>query len=742
MPPIGVGSSNSTTILKTGEAKLWLLLVGVNEYLDTSLPSLRYPALDCQGLEKALFKATAGFPNKEVIVHHDFAAQPPSLERIRSSLQKIVSQSQPQDSILLYFSGHGVVEPNTQQAVLCFPETRKDDLLNSGLGMQELVQILGASSANQQLVCLDTCHSGDMNLLRQNGGNRDGSMPSTIANPTPQLMDVLRQRAAQSKGFCALLSCDKGQQSWEFPELGHGVFTYYLMQGLMGGAADADGFIEADGLYKYVYHKTVQYIDKLNHQVRLINQQKLNRGESKLHPEYPLQTPKRIVEGVGDLIVGFHQPIKAQSHKQRRALVIDGLSNRQTTADLSRLFAGAGGFEVDYFPQNGQNWSSVRGKIQEFTRWVGESETKSPSQLGAVKNTQTSLLYLRGYLEEIEDGEAWLIFGDGMRLSRSLLRQELRRAQKIQQIVIVDLVISDDSIPSLENWIEDLQSATEQGQCLIVAATLASESELFSKTLLESLATANPQAELSVAKWITALQKLILAKGIDLRVWLSGTQSVIDILPGNISTIFQDFDKQEVAEISEKKQENTTIPLPSVQLKKEETPEFRLPSVSGLDNRELQAKQIQFNLVPGSQQYTKLEQLLKQSIGPIAPTILEETVLQTATCQELVDKLAVYLSPGVQPQFAKRAMAILEESILPQAQLAKSATGFKIIDANFISKCERELVYFVGPIANFLIKEILQSQPQISSSEFASKLAKLIPDTKKAVEFERRILDK
>ena len=149
MPPIGVGSSNSTTILKTGEAKLWLLLVGVNEYLDTSLPSLRYPALDCQGLEKALFKATAGFPNKEVIVHHDFAAQPPSLERIRSSLQKIVSQSQPQDSILLYFSGHGVVEPNTQEAVLCFPETRKDDLLNTGLPMQELVQILGASSANQ-----------------------------------------------------------------------------------------------------------------------------------------------------------------------------------------------------------------------------------------------------------------------------------------------------------------------------------------------------------------------------------------------------------------------------------------------------------------------------------------------------------------------------------------------------------------------------------------------------------------
>ncbi len=738
MSPIGVGSSNSTTILKTGEAKLWLLLIGVNEYQDASLPSLRYPALDCQGLEKALINATAGFPNKEVIVHHDFAAQSASLERIRNSLQKIVSQSQSQDSILLYFSGHGVVEANTQQAVLCFPETRKDDLLNTGLGMQELVQVLGASSANQQLVCLDTCHSGDMNLLR-NGGNRDGSTPSALVNPTPQLVDVLRQRASQSKGFCALLSCDRGQQSWEFPELGHGVFTYYLMQGLLGEAADADGFIEADGLYKYVYHKTVQYIDKLNHQVRLINQQKLNRGESKLHPEYPLQTPKRIVEGVGDLIVGF-QPVKTQSHQRRRALVIDGLLNRQTTADLSRLFAGAGGFEVDYFPQKGQNWSGIRGKIQEFTRWVGESETKSSSQLGAVKNTRTSLIYLRGYIEEIEDGEAWLILGDGMRLSRSLLRQELRRTQKTQQIIIIDLVISDSSIPSLENWIEDLQFPTEHGQCLIIAATPASESELFSQTLLNSLVTANPQVELSIAKWITELQKLMLAKSIDLHVWLSGTQSVIDILPGNISSIFQDFHQLQVTEIKENTQENVTIPLSSLQLQKEETQEF--VTLASLDSLELQAKQTQLNLIPGSQEYTNLEQLFKQSIGPIAPTILEETITQIATFEELVNKLATYLLPTEQQKFVKGAMTILESINYPQVKLAKSAIGYEIIDADFISKCENEFAYLVGPIANFIIEEILQSQPKISSSQFVSKLAKLIPDNKKAIEFERRLLDK
>lgn len=558
MPPIGVGSSDSTTTLKTGEAKLWLLLVGVNEYQDKSLPSLRYPALDCQGLGEALSSATQGFPNKEVIVHHDFAAQPPTLQTIRGSLQKIVSQSQSQDSILLYFSGHGMLDPNTQQAFLCLADTHKDDLLSSGLGMQELVRILGASPANQQLVCLDTCHSGDMRLLGGNRGMARDANISTLPNPTTQMMDVLRQRAAQSKGFCALLSCDQGQQSWEFPELGHGVFTYYLMEGLLGGAADSHGLIEADGLYKYVYRQTVQYINKLNQQLRLVNQQKLNRGDSQLHPEYPVQTPKRIVEGVGELIVGFN-PAKAESYKQRRALVIDGLSRAKTT-DLSRLFAGAGGFEVE-FPQKGKSWSEIRGTIQGFTRWHGGSQTKSPT-LGAIKNAPTSLLYLRGEIEEIEDGEAWLILSDGMRLSRSWLRQELRRAQKTQQIIILDFMISDSSeATSVEDWIEDLQCETEYGQCFIAAATLAEKSELFSQTLLETLVAANPQAGLSIAKWIAELQTLSQAKGINLHVWLSDTQAVIDILPGNILTIFQDFQNLEVPEVKINKQEDDACVL-------------------------------------------------------------------------------------------------------------------------------------------------------------------------------------
>lgn len=88
MSPLGVGNSHSTNTLQTGEAKLWVLLVGINQYEDGGLPSLRYPAVDCQGLGEALFKATQGFPQKEVIVHHDFAEVKPTAKTVRQSLQR------------------------------------------------------------------------------------------------------------------------------------------------------------------------------------------------------------------------------------------------------------------------------------------------------------------------------------------------------------------------------------------------------------------------------------------------------------------------------------------------------------------------------------------------------------------------------------------------------------------------------------------------------------------------------
>ncbi|WP_017652542.1 eIF2A-related protein [Fortiea contorta] len=521
MCPRGVTTSRSTHSQQTTTAKLWLLLVGVNQYQDHQLPALRYSAVDCQVLAEALTTATqAQFPQKEVKIYHDLAPRSPLLATIRESLAEIAAVAQPIDTVLFYFSGHGMLESRTQEAFLCLADTQKDNLEATGLAVKELLSQLSKSGAQNQVVWLDACHSGGMTLR--------GTIAAPFLNPTSQLVEVLQRSAAKGKGFYALLSCDVNQQSWEFPELGHGVFTYYLMRGLQGGAADAQGVIFADGLYRYVYHQTLQYIDKTNQQLRLINQQKRGKGDTQLFGEYPLQTPKRIVEGVGELVLGSI-PVVTESYPPRTALVIDGLSGSQATLDFSQELVDAGMFELEYLPRPGQTTAAdVRGAIQKYLH-SGIKQKPGGEKPGTV------LLYLRGRLEETPSGETALLIAEDIWLSRSWIRQQLRRSQVAQQIIILDFPVISTAISALKDWVEELQLDSETAQCIIAATSSKNDSELFAATLINTLKSAAKSAGLSVAGWITQLQVQFAAQT-PLHFWLSGTQGVIEIIPATTGT--------------------------------------------------------------------------------------------------------------------------------------------------------------------------------------------------------------
>jgi WD40 repeat protein/uncharacterized caspase-like protein len=527
--PVAIRTSRSSQALETGNAKLWMLLVGINQYQDEQLTTLRYSAFDCQGLGNALMAATQAFPKKEAHIHHDFSEQPPHLSTVQASLEHIVTTAASQDTVLLYFSGHGVLEPSHQQAVLCLTDTYKDQLLETGLPLSELLRQLASCAAHQQIVWLDTCHSGDLTLR---GARGVAKLADALPNPTPQLVDLLRQRAAQSKGFYALLSCDQTQRSWEFPELGHGVFTYFLMRGLRGEAADAQGVIEADGLYKYVYYQTLQYVDKTNQQIRLVNQQRSSRSDQQLQSEFPLQTPKRIVEGIGELVLGVRSPSTPPKHP-RQALIIEGLANHQTTLELSKVLRSLGAFELEYLPRPGCDWENLRQIIQTFLACQPEDEHVLPAAAPPVarppQEGTTALLYLRGRLEETPEGEAWLVFGNGTRLNRSWLRQALRRSPITQQIIIFDC----PGATSLHHWVEDLH-ASERGLCLIAAAPPLSQPEQFTQTLLDTLNQVDLRVGLPAAAWIAQLQVNLADTGYPPLTWLSAAQGVIEVVPSRI----------------------------------------------------------------------------------------------------------------------------------------------------------------------------------------------------------------
>ncbi len=759
MPPVGVGASRFASALETGTAKLWVLLIGVNQYQDPTFPALKYAAIDCQGISKALAAATDPFPHKEFLIHNDLVEQTPSLARVEFSLRRLVAESQVQDTILIYFSGHGVVEPIEQQTVLCLSDTDRQHLLNTGLPIQVVLELLRHCAAHSQLLWLDACHSGNMRSLEQSpkmssGLEIDRHLRSTESggiqlNPSTQLLASLRQ-AVSNRGFYALLSCDEGQQSWEFPDLGHGVFSYYLMQGLNGAAADDQGIIDADSLYRYVYRQTMQYIDRTNQQVRLANQVKREHGELSRAPEYSHQTPKRIVSGVGEIILGVVSATTAVT-PDRSALIIDGgaedLSSELDT--LSHVLTQEGKFTLDRFtPPSDTVASSSAAVADRIQTFLGETDTNQQDR--SAQPSSTRLLYLRGQITDVLadrqqnqsiSADAWLILSNGAKLSRTWLGQKLHQSNHNQQIVIIDAPGANFTV----EWVDALKLLSGN-LCVIACAAPIEDAELFIQVLIEALISAAPQMGVPVVSLFTRLQTTLDALGVPCDLSLSGTQELIEIVPATA------LEPVELVELPPSSVVVLDLPSPSANLGSETAPD----PTFGQDYTYLQSPPQNITTVTDSIE-TSLVSILAKLVGPIAPTLIARAQGEnsTATIENLKmilpDQFKAIFSQQVQllfvqpviPPPSKVEQQPIETSVADRSFHLASGRGVAIqqpvaVDESLLRTYEQELNLAIGPISQYIITRTRKAHPHLSAAELIAALASNITDADRADLFRRK----
>ncbi|MBI3030032.1 MAG: hypothetical protein HYY64_11010, partial [Candidatus Rokubacteria bacterium] len=90
---------------------------------------------------------------------------------------------------------------------------------------------------------LDSCYSGAA------GGRTFASKKTRAVN----VDDLFLERLTRSKGRAIVTASRPAEVSIELPELGHGIFTYYLVQALKGaGDLNRDGIVTLQELYEYV----------------------------------------------------------------------------------------------------------------------------------------------------------------------------------------------------------------------------------------------------------------------------------------------------------------------------------------------------------------------------------------------------------------------------------------------------------------------------------------------------------
>ncbi len=138
----------------------------------------------------------------------------------------------------IYYAGHA--SPQDEDVYWVTHDADVDDLFKTALNRNQINSVLEQLEHRNVLLLLDCCNAGGFKQNR------------TRATMAPK--ELFKHFAGH--GVINLAACDDRQSSVELDKVGHGAFTFYLVQGLRGDAdANGDGVVTADELWDYLRSK-------------------------------------------------------------------------------------------------------------------------------------------------------------------------------------------------------------------------------------------------------------------------------------------------------------------------------------------------------------------------------------------------------------------------------------------------------------------------------------------------------
>ena len=212
------------------------LIIGVEQYRQ-GLQAADFAAHDAEVMKDYITKGL-GFPEGNVALLVDQQAA-------RSDLEKYIEHWLPNHSdkdttVVVYYSGHGAPNPTTGEGFLIPYDGDPSFLEVTGYPLKRLYDQLGKLPAKEVLVVLDSCFSGS-------GGRSviaKGARPMVLTVDNPVLV---------SEKMAVLTASSGAQISSTYHDKGHGLLTYFLLKGLLGGVdANTDGSVKLADLHAYI----------------------------------------------------------------------------------------------------------------------------------------------------------------------------------------------------------------------------------------------------------------------------------------------------------------------------------------------------------------------------------------------------------------------------------------------------------------------------------------------------------
>lgn len=169
---------------------------------------------------------------------------------ILSGLAWLADSARTEDTVVVFFSGHGGRTGRHEDEAACFcpVEALSHELVGTSLTGGELTAALRAVRSERLVVLIDACHSGGF------GEPRSRSTGLTAGLTAKDVSSLL-----QGRGRVVMAASRPDELAWELEGMRNGLFTHYLLRGLRGEVAREDGTVWVSELFGYISRSVRQH---------------------------------------------------------------------------------------------------------------------------------------------------------------------------------------------------------------------------------------------------------------------------------------------------------------------------------------------------------------------------------------------------------------------------------------------------------------------------------------------------
>jgi len=219
------------------------LLIANDEYDDPRLSRLKAPPHDATDLERVLQDpAIGGFAGVKTLINQQ-------AQTIRDEIARFFTGKERDDLLMVYFSGHGVLDKDDRSLYLAVKDTQTDLLSSRGIEAHAVTRQMDKSQVRRIVLIFDCCYSGAFERTK-------GLSVGTTLDIGQSFEGSGFGRVVLTASNAVQVAFDGDQVTGDFEQ---SLFTHYLVEGLETGAAGGTSeWITVDALYAYVHRQVTR----------------------------------------------------------------------------------------------------------------------------------------------------------------------------------------------------------------------------------------------------------------------------------------------------------------------------------------------------------------------------------------------------------------------------------------------------------------------------------------------------